>query len=286
MSFQAGPQGSDLLETIRNIAISVALAILGIGVGVMSMTPPDYNIARVATIGFGISITIACLLWLSTTPNPLWGKGLVGGLTAILVFVGCPLTYKWIYSKERSHPSDVGILVPQRSLITHGTIHHNIRLQIGQSGVVLDKSWGLDDLIKVWGVDQFTIEIINDHLKVSTKIRNDLGNLIAELQQNEWKVAPPPTTWDRNYTNDALEVRDEKGRIVLQIRVLENIVQTQGAWWVDLGVNGRRRMIIKENPPDQHHHGAQIIFVEPGNEWPEIEPIFRYPSEVHLGELR
>lgn len=28
------------------------------------------------------------------------------------------------------------------------------------------------------------------------------GHLIAELVRKEWKVAPPPRTWDRNYTDD------------------------------------------------------------------------------------
>ena len=59
--------------------------------------------------------------------------------------------------------------------------------------------------------DRFTIEKIDGKLMVSTMIRDSSGNVLAELRRNEWKVAPPPKTWDRNYTDNALEVVNAEG---------------------------------------------------------------------------
>jgi hypothetical protein len=130
---------------------------------------------------------------------------------------------------------------------------------------------------------QFKIESIDGKLKVSTSITDENGRLIAELIQNEWKVAPPPGTWDRNYTEDSLEVKDASGRVVLQVRALPDRIQLQGMWWVDIGFNGVVRFIIRGNPKD----GGQIVLVPRSNKdaLPVIEPMFKYPSERHLGEL-
>ena len=255
----------------------------------MSMSPPDFVIARGATIGFAIAITAACVLWLSGNPAPIWEKVVVGGLAAILTYAGCPLAFNWVNTKQHNRPSYVGTLVPEggRTLLSDGRALSDIRMEIGISGIVFDNSWGLKDFENTWGRDQFTIETINNHLMVSTKIRDRTGKLIAELQRNEWKVALPPETWDRNYNDNSLEVKDANGNVVLQIRLLKNIVQIQGAWWISF--QGRQTQVVVRKTPTSEIHGgyrAQIVFVGIRGDWPEIKPIFVYPSETHLHELR
>jgi hypothetical protein len=96
-------------------------------------------------------------------------------------------------------------------------------------------------------------------------------------------VAPPPKTFDRNYTDDSLEVKNAKGKIVLQVKALVDRIQLQGEWWSD-PVHGVR--LIKSTDPKMP--GAfMMIFGEknrPGP--PDIEPIFLYPSDLHFGELK
>jgi hypothetical protein len=75
---------------------------------------------------------------------------------------------------------------------------------------------------------QFKVELINGKAKISTRITDESGNLIAEIIRNEWKVAPT-RAWDRNYSGDALEVKDSRGYVVLQVRVLADRIQIQGA---------------------------------------------------------
>jgi hypothetical protein len=96
--------------------------------------------------------------------------------------------------------------------------------------------------------------------------------MIAEIINNEWKVNPH-NAWDRNYTKDALEVRDPSGDIVLQVRVIENRVQLQAILYTSDGnilgfVDGG--------------FGKGLIVFDRKH---KIKPIFKYPSELHLGKF-
>src|SRR5205823_14425405 len=100
-----------------------------------------------------------------------------------------------------------GILAGPK-LIENGRIANNVLLQIGRARVFFDNTNTLDLLLKRWGDDRLTVETIYGRAYISTRVRDEHGNIIAELIKNEWKINPPPATWDRNYRNDALEVID------------------------------------------------------------------------------
>jgi hypothetical protein len=188
-------------------------------------------------------------------------------------------------------PSNFGRLMPEAkaTLIFSPTQNETSpKFQIGQSGVVFvgqsNQIGGL--LFPALEETQFKIEKIDDQIKVSTQIADDSGALVVEIVRNEWRVGPPPLTWDRNYNSDSLEVLDPKGHVVLQVRVLKDLIQIQGIW--PLGekwkASGARRVVIRQDP--QSPNDAQYIFLpkEP-KEWPMIPRMFEYPSDLHLGEL-
>jgi hypothetical protein len=80
-----------------------------------------------------------------------------------------------------------------------------------------------------------------------------------------------------------LEVRDETGRIVLQVRLLADRVQIQGEWWDE---NGRGVGLVESNDPNRP--GALIEIFGPAmtrEQAVPIVPLFLYPSESHFGEL-
>ena len=162
------------------------------------------------------------------------------------------------------------------------------KLQIGDSSVFLvgkDNQIGAL-LFPALSESQFKVEAIEGAMKVSARVTDESGTLIAELIQNDWKVAPPPGSWDRNYTDDTLEVKDAQGEIVLQVRVFVDRIQIQGAWWVNMGPpNGWVRMFIWRDPSKS---GAQIVF-SPKNAKsppPSIPAIFEYPGDPNLGKLK
>jgi hypothetical protein len=131
---------------------------------------------------------------------------------------------------------------------------------------------------------RLTIQLIDGRLAVSTDVRDRCGDLVAEIVRNEWKIAPPPRTWDRNYTDNALEVKSPRGRIVLQVQLYRDIVRIQGEWRT---LNGRGTRLAKCIHPATGAPGGCVIVITPtfDPDDPVIKPIFAYPSESHFGEL-
>lgn len=118
-------------------------------------------------------------------------------------------------------------------------------------------------------------------IKVSTTIYDSKGRLVAELVNNEWHINKQ-ASFDRNFTDEALEVRDSSGDIILQVRLLENCVQLQGKCY---GPNGNGVAICRGVSTNGNPSG--IIETTGGKHssfMVKIVPMFRYPSELHLGE--
>jgi len=115
---------------------------------------------------------------------------------------------------------------------------------------------------------------VNGKLMLSANIRNEKGELIAELKDNEWGLNKD-LIFDRNYTDLAVEVRERSGRVVLQVANLGDVVYFAAILRCQ---NGREVGILNEN--------GNAIFRFSGSQEKQgmkIIPIFEYPSERHLG---
>jgi len=98
-----------------------------------------------------------------------------------------------------------------------------------------------------------------------TRLRRD-DKLIVEIVRNHWTVNKA-NSWDKNYDDDSLEVKDSRVRVVLQVRIFPDAVHLQVEFR-----SGR---------------GANSYFVEDGQytEGDGIRPMFLYPSTDHWGEF-
>lgn len=126
--------------------------------------------------------------------------------------------------------------------------------------------------------NKIVIKVVNNSIKVSTLVRDENGNLIAELIDNEWKVNPS-NSFDRNYSKDALEVKNNRGEVVLQIRLFPDKVQLAGVFW---GADGEGITIEQRSNESEW---ACIKLLGKGTPYDAIKPIFKYPSGLHLGEF-
>ena len=156
-------------------------------------------------------------------------------------------------------------------------------LEIGDSGTILaffGKS--NEPQVKLDETSNLLIEKVNGKLVVSITLHDLDGLQTVELVRNEWKVAPPPGTWDRNFNANTLEVKGPQGWVVLQVRLLPDRIQMQWEWWKTGGVGWR---FVKSDDP--LHPGALFIPLrkEQLPSAPEIKPLFDYPSAFHAGEL-
>lgn len=196
---------------------------------------------------------------------------------------------RWPFvARHGPRPKDYGTLTLPGKF---ESLNHNI--EIGDSGAQL---WFLttdEDAIAGW-LKRFLVGFSlrlgtgpNGQLLVSAIIRDDTGRAVATLDNNEWTDAGHPQAWDRNYTNDALEVIGPGDSVVLQIRLLPDRIQLQGESWDSSG----RGVRITEARDSENgkRYGAIVYLVKgagagPCNARLPIRPMFQYPSRSHFHE--
>lgn len=114
----------------------------------------------------------------------------------------------------------------------------------------------------------------NNKLFVSSEIRDNNGNLVAELRDNEWTLNKN-AIFDRNYTDSTLEIRDRNGHVALQVVDFGDIINVEGIFRCK---NGWATILSHTDD------GGRMSFIPPGKE-PEItiQQVCEYPSDQHLG---
>ena len=148
------------------------------------------------------------------------------------------------------------------------------KIQIGDKGPFSQGDFGI---FKKRGLE---VKLIKGQIYVSISVADSQGNIIAEVKDNEWKTSQ--SSLDKNYSCDSFEVRDAKGKVVLQIRLKENVLQFQGILY---DPEKNLFWIIAQRERDGRMDGF-IEVQEPGKSFSyAILPIFKYPGDEHLGEL-
>lgn len=181
-------------------------------------------------------------------------------------------------SRHEAQAARVGTLMAEE------TSHRIVRfpeLEIGDSGAVLIHGGMPGAPLFDYGGDKLIIGLdARGRVLVSVVVRDQVGNVVAELVQNEWKVNPAGS-WDRNYSNNALEVRDPRGDVVLQVRLVENRAHLQAKLFNREG-NG---FVVRAAGPGEGSGGILAFSPAAERDRLTIPPLFRYPSELHLGEF-
>ena len=67
-------------------------------------------------------------------------------------------------------------------------------------------------------------------MEISTPVLDRSGKKIANIEKNHWTVVAQPEIWDKNYTDNALEIKDSRGEVVLQLRFLPDRLQIAVEW--------------------------------------------------------
>jgi hypothetical protein len=223
---------------------------------------------------------LGCVFW-ALTAHPgeshPWMRGSFIAASAIVLFVIAA------WGQPEAIPQSFGTLIPRRKLLfSENETGASPELEIGDSGTGFSWSGPAGKpMLELVAGSHLIIESIGGRIKVSTQLRDKRGDLVAELIRNDWKVSP--LAWDRNYSDDALEVRNSQGRVVLQVRVIPGKIQLQGEWWDEHG-NGTR--LVKCPDRQTGKMGGCVVqlgLIDSPDQ--QIIPMFQYPSELHFGEL-
>jgi hypothetical protein len=233
-------------------------------------------------IGIALFFFGGPLNYFSANPRILY----LGALGAsILIFYG---VHQYVSSVERAKrgtpppPLDPaamsGTLKPEPTVLFSSESSSHTALEIGDSGARLDWHGQQGSPAIRIGEDVLTVErLANGNVAVTTTVRDPSGKIIAEIVRNDWKLRPS-LLWDRNFNASAVEVRGETGEVILQVRALPDRIQLQGIWH---SATGRFFELVRS--PDPNHAGGLAI-LRP-EQRVRIKPLFRYPSDQHLGEL-
>lgn len=176
-----------------------------------------------------------------------------------------------------------GVLTPESKVILSAGSGIYPEMQFGDSGTIFIYEGPQGSPLFRFAEDNaFTITTDGDgSIKVSTVIRDKTGAVVAELIENEWKVNKS-RAWDRNYSKNALEVRDDTGDVVLQVRLTGNRIQLQAKFYDSTGGG---IAIGKLLGPTGWGGGIEMTGKTHPRLLMKFEPMFKYPSESHLGEF-
>lgn len=129
-------------------------------------------------------------------------------------------------------------------------------------------------------------------IKVTTKILDMNGNIIADMVENEWNVNKPAYAYDRNFNDTSLEVKDHSGNVVFQIDVSDNRVYLRGVFHRPDSLC----VAVLTNNPTSNKDTSALGFIATFNKKDykeiyseesspmKINPIFKYPSDLHKGQ--
>jgi len=204
---------------------------------------------------------------------------------AVLLIMSCIATPILIYLTKADPLLNTGILSQSlyERLMAH-LFEAPPRMQLGTSKVFFTPSTADRQVVTMFSRDRLSVETVRGELRVSSRITDQQGNLLGQISNNEWKVAP--IGFDRNYDNHALEILDAAGDVVLQVNLVPDAVQIQGYWFVNLGPpNNVRRFYMIHNDKVTGFIIAPRSRDVSAEDLPKITPMFKYPSDLHPGEV-
>ncbi len=182
--------------------------------------------------------------------------GVVGTIAGILAL--------WFYFSDKKTDALTGKL---SSPVTA----NQMSVAIGSSKVIVNTTNGvfLRDHTEplVW------LKLQDEKLLVSANFRDEKGDLIAELRENEWKLNKE-LIFDRNYNESALEVRGQNGEVVLQVVNCGTVISFAGS----LRCSNGRLVTLTSNESGK---GVWDFYSPPRY---KIKTIFEYPSDTHFGK--
>ena len=163
---------------------------------------------------------------------------------------------------------------------------HSPAIQLADTGAILQGFTMVP--LKIFSDAEIAASLSNDGAtEISTTVLDRYGRRIVEVKKNHWRVEPSASV-DKNYTDDALEVLDSGGHVVLQLRALPDRMVLWGEWH-----NEFEQAAQITACPDPSNTNAKIACVQIyGPALPEktskkhIEQLFQYPSSEHWGEYR
>jgi hypothetical protein len=228
-----------------------------------------------------LAAIVGAISWLKPERPKLWLTYIC--VAIILVMAILEIVNQRSERKEKAKQQFTGVLHTKSKVLVSLDLKNLPKIEVADTGSTIEIGSGANKkfFYALSKDSNFKLEAEKGQLKITLLIRDRTGKAVAEIIRNEWKVNPN-SSFDRNYTKNALEIKDLSGEIILQIRLIEDRIQLQGKFYRPDGSG----VEIGKLDTDKNHPGG-IHFLGPDTPSTlKIEPIFLYPSNQRLGELR
>jgi hypothetical protein len=137
--------------------------------------------------------------------------------------------------------------------------------------------------INIYDFCKISLRVENGKPLLTTDVRDREGNLVVHMVDNHWEISSFPLSWEHNYTNSALEVKDKRGFVVFQEVLHNGRIQLLGEWWNEYHQGFRVTDCIDRNTSKPTI--CVVVLTDTYHPYePSITPIFKYPAKDHFGE--
>jgi hypothetical protein len=83
----------------------IAAVAIGVGVGVLSMTPPDYSIARYCFIGSAVLLLVSAVHWLVLSTKSNVERAVLSAICGAAIVPALVFSLRWIRQREAARPA-------------------------------------------------------------------------------------------------------------------------------------------------------------------------------------
>jgi hypothetical protein len=217
------------------------------------------------------------LLWHSVLIPKIKNYRAAWFLIATAAFTGI----LWTPIRDMAHREGAakteGILIPPRG----EKDDKRVLIRIGDSNAIIENQMENPEHAPVFATDDSYVFVWRRSglYHISATIRDEDGKMVLQINDNHWSIGNYPV-WDKNYNDNALEVKDAKGRVVFQIILLPDTVRFQARILNGYGQECEYRS-------EGNGLGAEID-ISPNSNKPinkPIKPLFKYPSRDNWGLL-
>jgi hypothetical protein len=192
-------------------------------------------------------------------------------------------------SKQEATETYAGVLESESKIPKSPDQTFVPKLEIANTGTLiwLDGGYAAKFIHELLKDNNFEAVIEEGRLLVTMTIIDKDGEIVAEIVRNEWTVNPH-NSFNRNYSTDSLEVKDPQEDLILQLRLVADRVQIQGRFYRSKSKLYGIEKVIGAKIVDEYEEDEWVSISLITEDFPaklKIRPMFKYPSELHLGEL-
>lgn len=231
----------------------------------------------IALIFFGFLGTLVATL----IPNR---RGIYVSLSLLTMLAG--VAHQVVADRERSSGVWFGVLDSRASSL--GCALDRVfrqemwpTVEIGRSNTTFNRTEFIDQRFFSFFEDsEVTVTIECGRPLVTARFIDPSGVVLADIDRNEWKVNQG-AAFDRKFDDRALEVKDSRGDIAIQVEALDDRVRLQARLFGRDGTG-----VYLGEDPARPGGGALMEITGFANQTLEfkLQPLIRYPSELHPGE--